>query len=265
MRRLLAHVRRSPSCSRSASCCRCPAGVLPLPRQHADDVRDPGARPRSAARLVGAVRVRPHRVLRHRHLHQRAAAEPPRRAVPARRTDRGGARRLRRPPDRDSRRRVCAPSISRLPPTRSPSAPNGCSAPGTSLTKGSDGLRISAPDIFGYVVGTDRRAFPVMAIILALVLLSMFYLIRSKLGRDLCTIRDSEHVASASGIDVKRTKVDRFRAVRRVTPGSRAAPTRCSSRSSTPTPPASPSSSWCSPWWWSAAAARSPACWSAWC
>ena len=41
-----------------------------------------------------------------------------------------------------------------------------------SVTKGSDGLRISPPDIFGYVVGTDRRAFPVMAIILALVLLS---------------------------------------------------------------------------------------------
>ena len=79
-----------------------------------------------------------------------------------------------------------------------------------SVTKGSDGLRISAPDIFGYVVGTDRRAFPVMAIILALVLLAMLYLTRSKLGRALCTIRDSEHVASASGIDVKRTKVIAF-------------------------------------------------------
>ncbi len=79
-----------------------------------------------------------------------------------------------------------------------------------SVTKGSDGLRISAPDIFGYVVGTDRRAFPVMAIILALVLLSFLYLTRSKLGRELCAIRDSEHVASASGIDVKRTKVIAF-------------------------------------------------------
>lgn len=79
-----------------------------------------------------------------------------------------------------------------------------------SVTKGSDGLRISAPDIFGYVVGTDRRAFPVMAIILALVLLSFLYLTRSKLGRELCAIRDSEHVASASGIDVKRTKVVAF-------------------------------------------------------
>jgi branched-chain amino acid transport system permease protein len=79
-----------------------------------------------------------------------------------------------------------------------------------SVTKGSDGLRISAPDIFGYVVGTDRRAFPVMAIILSLVLLAMLYLTRSALGRALCTIRDSEHVAAASGIDVKRTKVIAF-------------------------------------------------------
>jgi branched-chain amino acid transport system permease protein len=79
-----------------------------------------------------------------------------------------------------------------------------------SVTKGADGLRIAAPDIFGYVVGTDRRAFPVMVILLSAVLLSMCYLVRSKLGRDLCTIRDSEHVAAASGIDVKRTKIVAF-------------------------------------------------------
>jgi branched-chain amino acid transport system permease protein len=79
-----------------------------------------------------------------------------------------------------------------------------------SLTKGSDGLRFSPPDIFGYIVDNDRRAFPLMAVILALVLLSFLYLTRSKLGRALCAIRDSEHVASASGIDVKRTKVVAF-------------------------------------------------------
>jgi len=79
-----------------------------------------------------------------------------------------------------------------------------------SVTKGPDGLRISAPDIFGYVVGTDKRALPVIAIILALVLAATLYLGRSKLGRSLCAIRDSEHVAAASGIDVKRTKVIAF-------------------------------------------------------
>ena len=79
-----------------------------------------------------------------------------------------------------------------------------------SVTKGSDGLRIAAPDIFGYVVDNDRRAFPVMAIMLAMVLIAFLYLTRSKLGRDLCAIRDSEHVAAVSGIDVKRTKVVAF-------------------------------------------------------
>jgi branched-chain amino acid transport system permease protein len=49
-----------------------------------------------------------------------------------------------------------------------------------------------------------------MAVILALVLASFLYLTRSRLGRELCAIRDSEHVAAASGIDVKRTKVVAF-------------------------------------------------------
>lgn len=79
-----------------------------------------------------------------------------------------------------------------------------------SVTKGPDGLRISAPEIFGYVIGTDRRAMPVIAIILALVLAGTLYLVHSRLGRSLCAIRDSEHVAAASGIDVKRTKVMAF-------------------------------------------------------
>jgi branched-chain amino acid transport system permease protein len=79
-----------------------------------------------------------------------------------------------------------------------------------SLTKGADGLRFSPPDVFGYVVDTDRRAFPLMALILALVLLSFLYLTRSRLGRALAAIRDSEHVAATCGIDVKRTKVAAF-------------------------------------------------------
>ena len=79
-----------------------------------------------------------------------------------------------------------------------------------SVTKGADGLRIAAPSILGFVVDTDRRAFPMMAILLALVLIAMLYLTRSRLGRDLCAIRDSEHVASASGISVKRTKIVAF-------------------------------------------------------
>ena len=45
----------------------------------------------------------------------------------------------------------------------------------------------------------DKTAFPLIAIILALVIAGTMYLTSSKLGRALCAIRDSEHAASASG------------------------------------------------------------------
>ncbi|HVZ52914.1 MAG TPA: branched-chain amino acid ABC transporter permease [Pseudolabrys sp.] len=79
-----------------------------------------------------------------------------------------------------------------------------------SVTKGSDGLRISPTAIFGYVINSDQRAFPVVAILLCLVVLSLQYLTKSKLGRHLCAIRDSEHVAAASGIDVRQVKITAF-------------------------------------------------------
>ncbi len=79
-----------------------------------------------------------------------------------------------------------------------------------SVTRGPDGLRMSAPQIFGYVVGNDRDAMPVIAVVLAVTLGATLYLVRSRLGRALCAVRDSEHVAAASGIDVKRTKVLAF-------------------------------------------------------
>jgi branched-chain amino acid transport system permease protein len=78
------------------------------------------------------------------------------------------------------------------------------------VTGGGDGLRISPPSVLGYVTGTDARAFPVMAVMLAMVLTGTLYLTRSRFGRHLCTIRDSEHVAAASGIDVRKTKVAAF-------------------------------------------------------
>jgi branched-chain amino acid transport system permease protein len=78
------------------------------------------------------------------------------------------------------------------------------------VTGGSDGLRISPPSVLGYVTGTDSRAFPVIAVMLALMFTGTLYLTRSRLGRHLCTIRDSEHVAAASGIDVRKTKVTAF-------------------------------------------------------
>ncbi len=79
-----------------------------------------------------------------------------------------------------------------------------------SLTGGPDGLRIAAPALFGIVVGTDRRAFVPMAMLLASMLAAMLHLTRSVLGRSLAAIRDSEHAAAASGIDVRRSKIAAF-------------------------------------------------------
>lgn len=75
------------------------------------------------------------------------------------------------------------------------------------VTGGADGMRIKAPVMFGYTMGTDPAAFPVITAMLALVLAATLYLTTSKLGRSLCAIRDSEHAATASGIDVRATKV----------------------------------------------------------
>jgi branched-chain amino acid transport system permease protein len=79
-----------------------------------------------------------------------------------------------------------------------------------SLTNGADGVKIHAPRIFGYVLGTDGSAFPVVALILALVLVSLLFLSTSKLARSLGAIRESEHVAAASGINVPFVKVLAF-------------------------------------------------------
>jgi branched-chain amino acid transport system permease protein len=78
------------------------------------------------------------------------------------------------------------------------------------VTGGADGLRISAPFVLGYAAGTDPTAFPIMAMILSLMIAATMYLTTSKLGRAMCAVRESEHVASASGIDVRATKVWAF-------------------------------------------------------
>ena len=79
-----------------------------------------------------------------------------------------------------------------------------------SVTRGPDGLRMSAANSFGYVVRNDHDAMPIIALILAIMLGATLYLVRSKLGRALCAVRDSELVAAASGVDVKRAKVIAF-------------------------------------------------------
>lgn len=75
------------------------------------------------------------------------------------------------------------------------------------MTGGADGIRIRAPSLFGYAMGSDPKAFPVMTVLLAIVIAATLYLTKSKFGRSMCAIRESEHAASASGIDVRGTKI----------------------------------------------------------
>jgi branched-chain amino acid transport system permease protein len=78
------------------------------------------------------------------------------------------------------------------------------------VTGGADGLRITAPSVLGWVTGTDPRAFPVVTIILSIVIAATMYLTTSKLGRAFCAIRESEHTALASGVDVRATRIWAF-------------------------------------------------------
>lgn len=75
-----------------------------------------------------------------------------------------------------------------------------------SFTGGTEGLRILPADFVLFQVVGDQAAFRVLCVMFALVLLATFYLVRSKFGRSMAAIRDSEHVAAVSGISVPRTK-----------------------------------------------------------
>ena len=76
------------------------------------------------------------------------------------------------------------------------------------VTGGPDGLRIARAERASATASAPiRPRFPVMAAILALMIAATMYLTTSKFGRAMCAIRESEHVAAASGIDVRATKV----------------------------------------------------------
>lgn len=77
----------------------------------------------------------------------------------------------------------------------------------TSVTGGVDGFRVQPADFYFFTSVGDQSNFRVLSVMLATMLLLTFYLTRSKLGRSLSAIRDSEHVAAVSGISVQRTKV----------------------------------------------------------
>ena len=78
------------------------------------------------------------------------------------------------------------------------------------VTGGVDGLRLQPSDFIFFTSNTDASNFRVLVVILSIVLLATFLLNRSKLGRSMAALRDSEHVASVSGVNVRRTKAWAF-------------------------------------------------------
>lgn len=80
----------------------------------------------------------------------------------------------------------------------------------TAVTNGVDGVEIRPSNVFGLAVRTDTQAFPVMACMLALIIAITLYLTNSRFGRSMSAVRESEHVAIASGIDVRWVKVTAF-------------------------------------------------------
>lgn len=79
-----------------------------------------------------------------------------------------------------------------------------------SVTGGPNGVRIAASNVFGFAVGTDAGAFPVSAFLLAIMIVFTMYISRSRFGREMAAVRESEPVAMASGVDVRRIKIVAF-------------------------------------------------------
>lgn len=78
------------------------------------------------------------------------------------------------------------------------------------VTEGSNGLRLAATRLLAWRIVDDRDAYPVLLAVAAVMLLLRLGLQRSRFGRSLQAMHESEPVALASGIDTRRAKVAAF-------------------------------------------------------
>ena len=79
------------------------------------------------------------------------------------------------------------------------------------VTHGMDGIGgIPAPSLGFFTFASDRSFFYLAVAILAVVMLAMMRIEKSKYGRRLAAIRDAELAAGTSGIDVSRLKIVAF-------------------------------------------------------
>jgi len=79
-----------------------------------------------------------------------------------------------------------------------------------SVTGGRMGLGVPAPDLFGLSLGEVRRYFTLCFAVSVLVVLGVYNLTRSRVGRAFVAIRDNDIAAQAMGVDLVRYKTLAF-------------------------------------------------------
>ena len=78
------------------------------------------------------------------------------------------------------------------------------------FTNGFSGARLSRPEIFGFAFNNSRHFLLLSTVILFFVILFTYNLIKSKTGRALSAMRDSNHAAQAMGISLLKYKLIAF-------------------------------------------------------
>lgn len=75
---------------------------------------------------------------------------------------------------------------------------------------GSQGLRMSSPELFGFQFGTDQRMYYLLLTITAIMVAGAYGIVRTRHGRAFVAVRDDDVAAGLIGIDVVRTKAMAF-------------------------------------------------------
>ncbi len=77
-------------------------------------------------------------------------------------------------------------------------------------TEGSAGLEVTKPLLFGFTFNSDWDNYFLVYTFVILIIVSIRRVVKSKVGRALMAIRDSEHAAQAAGVNLTRYKLFAF-------------------------------------------------------
>lgn len=75
---------------------------------------------------------------------------------------------------------------------------------------GSQGMRVSSPELFGFRVGTDTRMYYLLLVVTVIMVAGAYGIVRSRHGRSFVAVRDDDVAAGLIGINVVRTKAMSF-------------------------------------------------------